>query len=83
MATKKVYDACCRMLRENAARGIKHLEAGKDGKFHETIKPVGIFCLFGRKCLVTKSEFSRCSEGEKRRHLFEDEILSAHYLKRH
>lgn len=82
MATKKVYDACCRMIRRQAASGVILYGYREDGKMERRMRP-NMYGLFGHKCLVTESEFSRCSESEKRCHLFEDELLAVHYLKRY
>lgn len=77
MATKKVYDACCR-----AMKGEQHLAMSSvNGKLHRVVRPP-LKELFGRKCLVDELEFMGCSEREKRCHLDEDSILRTIYLKR-
>lgn len=80
MATKKVYDECCQAMQKNRMLGWKHYSFNKKGELVEDRRPP-LRKLFRRKCLVTKSEFDRCSKSEKRRHLFEDELIRQHYLK--
>lgn len=70
MATKKVYDACCREMRR---RGCQDFRSGR-------------YCpnlagLFGKKLIVNQREFDCCSETEQRRHLNEDYVLRLLYLK--
>ena len=74
MATKKVYDTCCRMLRK---MNLTSLHC--DGSNKRILKPNMKF-LFGKKELVTKIEFDRCGESEKRRHLREDDVLRSMYI---
>lgn len=77
MATKKVYDECCRVLRERPLYRI----SCKDGCSYRIYRPDMRF-LFGKIELVTEHEFMRCSESEKRRHLREDVVLRGTYLER-
>lgn len=81
MATKKVYDACCRAMRKNRACGWKHYSPNENGMLEEDRRPP-MKKLFGHKCLVTEAEFNRCGKREQSSHLFEDELLRQHYLKR-
>lgn len=74
MATKKVYDACCRRLQEVRLCSI----SSKCG-IRQIRKP-DMRGLFGKKELVTEIEFERCSEREKSRHLREDYILGILYI---
>ena len=69
MATKMMYDLCCRAMRRH---GLKEFHSGR-------------YCpnltgLFGEKLIVNKHEFSCCSETEQRRHLYEDRVLRVLYL---
>ena len=77
MATKKVYDKCCMVLREHPAYRI----SSKDGRSYRIYRPNMGF-LFGKKKLVTERELMCCSENEKRRHLKEDVVLTGTYLER-
>lgn len=77
MATKKVYDACCRAMKQG-----RHLAlSSTNGTLHRVVRPP-LKELFGHKCLIGELEFMRCSEREKRRHLNEDSILRVMYLER-
>lgn len=73
MATKKVYDACCRCIRKMDLHQI-----GGAGSMKMT-KPAMSF-LFGKTELVTEKELMRCGESEKRRHLMEDYVLRCTYI---
>ncbi len=73
MATKKVYDECCRILR-------KHLEYRISSRNCRRVYKPDMKFLFGKKELVGEIEFLRCSECEKRRHLMEDDILRCTYV---
>ena len=77
MATKKLYDACCRAMTKG-----KPLVISSSNETLHIVKRPPLKELFGRKCLVGKLEFERCSEREKRRHLNEDSILRMFYLER-
>lgn len=74
MATKKVYDECCRMLRIHP-----EYVATSRGR-RRAYKPNMKF-LFGKKELISEVELLRCSESEKRRHLMEDHVLWCTYIK--
>lgn len=76
MATKKVYDACCRALREHPLYSISH----KRGFRSKRIRRPNMLFLFGKKELVSEVELSRCGEAEKRRHLLEDHVLRITYI---
>lgn len=76
MATKKVYDACCRALREHPLYSISH----KRGFRSKRIRRPNMKFLFGKKELVSEVELSRCGEAEKRRHLLEDHVLRSTYI---
>ena len=69
MATKAVYDECIRL---NRARGLRDF---RTGSYIPNLK-----ALFGKKELIDKREFERCSEGEQRRHLGQDNVLRALYI---
>ena len=69
MATKKVYDACCREIRR---RGLRTM-GGR-------MRRPDLRSLFGKKLVVNQREFEGMSKGEQLRHLQEDEILSFLYL---
>lgn len=73
MATKKVYDACCRCIRQMNLHQIMGADSRK------MTKPAMSF-LFGKTELVTEKELMRCSESEKRRHLMEDYVLRCTYI---
>lgn len=73
MATKKVYDECCRTMRRI---GLRQLTKSGDRPLH---KP-DLSLLFGRKELVCKKEFMACCESEQRRHLRQDNILRSLYI---
>lgn len=73
MATKKVYDECCRCIRQMSLHQITGA-----GNMRMT-KPAMSF-LFGKTELVTEKELMKCGEGEKRRHLMEDYILRCTYI---
>lgn len=73
MATKKVYDACCR----NIQKMDLHIVT-KAGEIR--IRKPNMLFLFGKKELVTEKEFMYCSKREKRRHLMEDNILRSMYI---
>lgn len=60
---------CCKKLR---SLGIKTI----NGK----MKSPNLTVLFGEKLIVDDFEFARCSEAEKRRHLYEDGIIRFLYL---
>ena len=75
MATKKVYDECCRVLREHPIYRI----SSKVGGSRRIYRPDMVF-LFGKKKLVTERELMCCGESEKRRHLREDFILLSTYI---
>lgn len=70
MATKKVYDACCREMRR---RGCQDFRSGRYSP--------DLVGLFGEKLIANQREFERCSETEQRRHLYEDYVLRFLYLK--
>lgn len=70
MATKKIYDACCRRLRSILVNGI-------DGR--RLLRPE-MRKLFGKKLIIDECEMERCSESEQRRHLDEDRVLRLLYL---
>lgn len=72
MATKSIYDKCVAFRRKIG-----------EVNFHTGSFKPSMVKLFGRKKLVTKREFDRCSESEKRRHLEEDRTLIAFYLDSH
>lgn len=72
MATKSIYDICIAYRRQIG-----------EVNFHTGSYKPSMKKLFGRKKLVTKCEFERCSESEKRRHLYEDRTLIAFYLDSH
>lgn len=74
MATKKVYDECCRILR-------RHPEYHLDSKNSKRVYKPDMKFLFGKKELISEVEFLRCSESEKRRHLMEDHVLWSTYIK--
>ena len=74
MATKKVYDACCRKLQSMTLCSL----TGKDGS-KRLLKP-DMHKLFGKKELVSKIQFERSSKAEQARHLREDRILSILYI---
>jgi hypothetical protein len=69
MATKSIYDKCTRINREINLRDI-----------HTGSRKPNLKKLFGVKKLVNKYEFERCSESEKRRHLYEDKVLRSLYI---
>lgn len=73
MATKKVYDECCRMLRKHPEYKMTPRECRR------VYKPDMRF-LFGKKDLVGPEKFRRLSESEKRRHRVEDYVLMMTYL---
>lgn len=73
MATKKVYDACCRAMRR-----MKMGKLTKGGSMPLT-KP-DMLLLFGRKELVSEKQFMACSKSEQRRHLRQDDILRSLYI---
>lgn len=81
MATKKVYDECCRAIRRDSKLGWRHFSFNDSGVLEEDKHPA-MKKLFGRKSLVTEAEFHRCSKSEQCSHLFEDELLRQRYLKR-
>lgn len=74
MATKKVYDACCRKLQSRSLSCINSRGGSK-----RLLKP-DMHKLFGEKLIVDESELLRCGEVEKRRHLYEDKVLRLLYL---
>lgn len=74
MATKKVYDACCRKL-----QSITLYSLNSKGKTKRVLKP-DMLHLFGKKELVSKIQFERGSKAEQARHLREDRILSILYI---
>lgn len=74
MATKKIYDECCRAMKNMRIRNLT--SAG----YTNTNTPDLVF-LFGKKELVTKKEFMVCSKSEQRRHLCQDDILRSLYIK--
>ncbi len=76
MATKKVYDACCRALAEQPLYSISH----KRGFRSKRIRRPNMKFLFGKKELVSEVQLSHCSEAEKRRHLLEDHVLRSTYI---
>ena len=77
MATKKVYDACCRAMKKG-----RHMACSSTNpEFHRIVRPP-LKELFGHKCLVSETGFMRCCEREKRCHLNEDSILRVMYLER-
>ena len=73
MATKKVYDACCRCIRHMGLHQITGIGSRR------MTKPAMSF-LFGKTELVTEKELMKCCESEKRRHLMEDDILRCTYI---
>lgn len=73
MATKKVYDECCRAMCRMKLERIT-----KDGGTPLT-KP-DMLLLFGRKKLVSEKQFMACSKSEQRRHLRQDDILRSLYI---
>lgn len=74
MATKKVYDACCRKLQSMTLYSL----TSKDGS-KRLLKP-NMYKLFGKKELVTKIQFERSSKAEQARHLREDCVLRILYI---
>lgn len=68
MATKETYDLCIKVNKRRGRRGF-------DGSFKPDLK-----ALFGVKKLVDKGQLHRCSESEKRRHLWEDGVLRSLYI---
>lgn len=74
MATKKVYDACCRKLRSMTLYALN-----KHGESNRCLKP-NMKKLFGEKLIIDDRQMQGCSEAEKRRHLYEDRILRFLYL---
>lgn len=74
MATKKVYDACCRKLQSMSLSCIN-----SRGESKLLLKP-DMYKLFGEKLIVDESKLLRCGEVEKRRHLYEDKVLRLLYL---
>lgn len=74
MATKRVYDACCRKIQ---MRGLHSLR-NKRTSFR--ISKPNMNKLFGEKLIVDDSQMACCSEAEKRRHLYEDRVLRFLYL---
>lgn len=74
MATKKVYDACCRKLQSMSLSCINSRGGSK-----RLLKP-DMHKLFGEKLIVDESELLRSGEVEKRRHLYEDKVLRFIYL---
>lgn len=73
MATKEVYDACCRCIRR---MNLHHVTGAGSRRM---TKPAMSF-LFGKTELVTEKELMRCSESKKRRHLMEDHVLQCTYI---
>lgn len=72
MATLKVYNECCRVLRKiNNHKIVK-------GKCFPCYKPN--LNLLGIKELVSKVQFMNCSKSEQCRHLREDDILRRMYI---
>ena len=69
MATKKMYDACCREIQR---RGLQTM----DGRMRRP----DLRGLFGKKLVVNQREFEGMSKGEQLRHLQEDDILTFLYL---
>ena len=74
MATKKVYDACCRKLQSMSLSCIN-----SRGESKRLLKP-DMQNLFGEKLIIDEFEMLRCDEAEKRRHLYEDKVLRLLYL---
>ena len=74
MATKKVYDACCRRLRSIPLCNLSSKSGSK-----RLLKP-DMHKLFGKKELVSKIQFERSCKAEQARHLREDRILSILYI---
>lgn len=73
MATIKVYNECCRVLRKIGNHKIVN------GKCFPCYKP-DMKWLFGKKELVSKVQFMNCSKSEQCRHLREDDILRGMYI---
>lgn len=74
MATKKVYDACCRILRSKPFYALSG-----NGVSKRMLKP-DMCRLFGKKELVSEIQFKRSGKTEQARHLREDRILSILYI---
>lgn len=74
MATKKVYDACCRKLRL-----INLYSLNQHGQSKRYLKP-DLKKLFGEKLIIDDRQMQGCGKAEKRRHLYEDRILRFLYL---
>nr|DAT91615.1 MAG TPA: hypothetical protein [Bacteriophage sp.] len=74
MATKKIYDACCRKLQSMPLYSLNGSGVSK-----RLLKP-DMHKLFGKKELVSKIQFERSSKAEQARHLREDRILSILYI---
>lgn len=74
MATKKVYDACCRKLQSTPLYSLN-----SKGNSMRLLKP-DMQNLFGEKLIIDEFEMLRCGEAEKRRHLYEDKVLRFLYL---
>lgn len=72
MATKKVYDECCRCVQRI---GLCCVTSKGSRKMR---KPDMVF-LFGKKELVTEQELMHSSEREQRRHFMEDRVLRSLY----
>ena len=69
MATKKMYDACCREIQR---RGLQTMRG--------RMRHPDLRSLFGKKLVVNQREFEGMSKGEQLRHLQEDDILTFLYL---
>jgi hypothetical protein len=73
MATRKVYDECCRSLKQHPLIGLK-------GNGKQTVIKEPDLSVLSEPKLVNEEEFQRCSEAEKRRHLNEDFYLRSTYI---
>ena len=74
MATKKVYDACCKQL-----QSMTFCSLSNKGGSKRLLKP-NLHKLFGKKAIVNDRQMLGCSKAEKRRHLYEDKVLRLLYL---
>lgn len=72
MATIKVYNECCRVMRKVGYHRIVN------GEFIPCFKPD--MKILGFEKLVSEIQLMSCSESEKRRHLHEDDILRCMYI---